>query len=305
MKKIFKYFFIFYLLTVNLLATENKIIVKIENQIITSYQIKNKIRTLLVLSNQEINQTNVNNTKNQAITSLINLKLKKHEINKYKVVANPASIKMKLLSLSSNNIAGLKEKFRLNNLDYELFIDEIKIEMAWQKLVFTLYNEKVKVNESEIQALIENLQKLEGEITEYKISEIEVNVNNEREEKEKIKLITQEIVNIGFENAALKYSVASSSINKGDIGWINSKSLSEKIFKILNKMSVGDISEPIIGPGSVTFLKIADRKVSKAKEDNNKTLKENLVVQKKNELYNLYSRSYLSKLKNISFIEYK
>ena len=98
MKKIFKYFFIFYLLTVNLLATENKIIVKIENQIITSYQIKNKIRTLLVLSNQEINQTNVNNTKNQAITSLINLKLKKHEINKYKVVANPASIKMKLLS---------------------------------------------------------------------------------------------------------------------------------------------------------------------------------------------------------------
>ena len=305
MKKIFKYFFIFNLLTVNLLATENKIIVKIEDQIVTSYQIKNKIRTLLVLSDQEINQTNVNNTKNQAITSLINLKLKKHEINKYKVVANPASIKMKLLSLSSNNIAGLKEKFRLNNLDYELFIDEIKIEMAWQKLVFTLYNEKVKVNESEIQALIENLQTLEGEITEYKISEIEVNVNNEREEKEKIKLITQEIVNIGFENTALKYSVASSSINKGDIGWINSKSLSDKIFKILNKMSVGDISEPIIGPGSITFLKIADRKKSKAKKDNNKTLKENLIVQKKNELYNLYSRSHLSKIRNNALIEYK
>ena len=38
--------------------------------------------------------------------------------------------------------------------------------------------------------------------------------------------------------------------------------------------------------------------------DKNK-LKVSLINQKKNYLFNLYSRSYLSKLRNTSFIEYK
>ena len=34
-------------------------------------------------------------------------------------------------------------------------------------------------------------------------------------------------------------------------------------------------------------------------------MRNNLINQKKNELFNLYSNSHLSKLKNTSFIEYK
>ena len=34
-------------------------------------------------------------------------------------------------------------------------------------------------------------------------------------------------------------------------------------------------------------------------------LRKDLIVQKKNELFNLYSRSHLSKLKNTSLIEYR
>ena len=37
----------------------SKIIVKVENEIITNYDLKNKILTTLVLSGQEINQKNV------------------------------------------------------------------------------------------------------------------------------------------------------------------------------------------------------------------------------------------------------
>ena len=43
---------------------KNNIIVKIENEIITDYEIKNKILTLLFLGNQPINQENINKQKN-------------------------------------------------------------------------------------------------------------------------------------------------------------------------------------------------------------------------------------------------
>ena len=87
MKNIFKVFlFISLFLLHNSINSKikNKIVVKIENQIITNYEIKNKILVSLILDNKEINQENINNMKNQTLESLILLKLKKIELKKTK-----------------------------------------------------------------------------------------------------------------------------------------------------------------------------------------------------------------------------
>ena len=55
---------------------------------------------------------------------------------------------------------------------------------------------------------------------------------------------------------------------------------------------------------SVLFLKLNDIKESKSQNLNIPELKEKLIGQKKNELFLLYSRSDLSKLRNTKFIEY-
>ena len=58
-------------------SVENKIIANVGDKIISSYELKTKIKLLLFLSNQELNQDNINTTKAIAINSLINYKLKK------------------------------------------------------------------------------------------------------------------------------------------------------------------------------------------------------------------------------------
>ena len=122
---------------------QNKIILKIENEIITNYEIKNKILRSLVLSDQEITQDNINKFKNQALDTLVQLKIKKIELQKYNISKNEAQINAYLNSISSNNILGLKEKFELNDLSYELFLEEIEIESKWQKLIFQIYSKKL------------------------------------------------------------------------------------------------------------------------------------------------------------------
>ena len=44
----------------------------------------------------------------------------------------------------------------------------------------------------------------------------------------------------------LKFSISSSASNKGDIGWISEKSLSDQIYNIIKNMKIGQVSEPII-----------------------------------------------------------
>lgn len=70
-------------------------------------------------------------------------------------------------------------------------------------------------------------------------------------------------------------------------------------------MKVGDVTKPIKTQNSILFLKLDDKKISKKKDINLVKLKESIIMQKRNELFNLYSRSHLSKLKNTSIIEYK
>ena len=91
--KIFKIFYIqIFLIVINYSISHalnnTKIIAKVGNEIITSYELENKIKTILLLSGEEINQKNINGIKNLSLNSLINLKLKNKEIKRFKFKKN-------------------------------------------------------------------------------------------------------------------------------------------------------------------------------------------------------------------------
>jgi parvulin-like peptidyl-prolyl isomerase len=92
-------------------------------------------------------------------------------------------------------------------------------------------------------------------------------------------------------------------LDGGNIGWISSKSLSKKILAILDKMKIGDISKPIIQTNTATIIKLLDKKTLNLNNIDLNELRQKIIKNKKNELLNLYSNNYLSKIKNNSLIE--
>ncbi len=283
----------------------NNIILKVENEIITNFEIKNKIMTSLILVNQEINQTNINNFKKQALDSLIQLKLKKIELSKYNFKNDNVQTNNYLKNILRDDIAGFKDNLNRNNLSYDLFLEEIETQLKWQKLIYQLYSKKIEVNEENIDKEIEEIIKKQKDIEEFKISEIEVLSNNDKTDEELILKVQEQIKKQGFEQTALKISTSSTSNNKGSLGWINGKSLSTSIYDLMRKLQIGEVSKPIKGQGNILFLKLNDKRTTKSNNIDKLKLKQNLIDQKKNELFNLYSRSHLSKLKNTSLIEYR
>ena len=129
----------FFILTNNAFPlTQNKIIANVQNQIISSYELKNKIKAILFVSKQELNQDNVNFYKQEAMRALIDYKLKKEEITKFNIVIDnniqTDNYLKNLASRYNTNIEGLRKIFVSNNIDFEMYLDEIKIEFAWQQL---------------------------------------------------------------------------------------------------------------------------------------------------------------------------
>ena len=84
-KFIFFIFFIYFFSTSLSLTIENKIIVKVGNEIITSYDLENEIKTYLIINKLEINQQNINQNKEIALKKIIGKKIKEKEIKKYNV----------------------------------------------------------------------------------------------------------------------------------------------------------------------------------------------------------------------------
>ena len=296
---------LFFISSISNAKIENNIILKVENEIITNYDIKNKILRTLILSGQEINQNNINFLKEQSLNDLIFQKLKKIELERFNFKDDKTQINNYLRTISSNNIDLLKEKFKQSDTDFDLYLEEIEINFKWQKFIYKFYSNKIELDESSIQLELKKIIENKSDLEEFRISEIEVSDYNKSESEKIITNIKRQIEENGFENTALKISNSSTASKKGDLGWINGKSLSEQIYKILDKMNIGDISNPIKRQDSILFLKLNDKRVSKVDDIDIEKLKNRIINQKKNELFNLYSRSHLSKLKNTSFIDYK
>ena len=299
------FFLIFFLNGILNAKIENKIIVKVGNEVITSFEIKNKILRTLILKNSNINQENIDKLKEQVLDNLINIKLKENELKKTNVEIDTNRINEYLSKISSNDIAKLKNLFIQNNVSFELFIDELKTEFRWQKFIYQKYSKKIEVNENSLNDEIETLLKDQLEVKEVNLSEIQLLNNQNINNKKFIQNIFDEIKQNGFENTALKFSVSSSSSEKGSLGWINIKTLSKSIYDLVSNMSPGDISEPIIQSNNILLIKLnKERKVSRTDLDKDE-MKKRLIKQKENELFNLYSISHLSIIKNKYFVEYK
>ena len=237
--------------------------------------------------------------------SLIQSKIKFIAISKYDLDVSKSQINQYLNSISSNDIQSLKNKFNKNNLDFELFLEDIEIEFKWQKLIYQIYSKNISFDDKQIEFELRNLIKKNSNLKEYNISEIEIFIEVNEQIDGKIIEIKDKIRADGFEQTALNYSISSSASNKGNIGWVNSKALSKQIFNIIKDMKKNEISSPIRRQNSILFLKVNDMRNKKLNETNIANLKESIINQKKNELFNLYSKSHLSKVKNNSFIEFK
>ena len=311
MNKIIKILFIYSVITLlntshSFSSIKNNIIAKVGNEIITLIELENKINTTLILTNQAINQENINKVKTLSLKRLIDLKIKKSEIKKYNLNINEAAIQSHMQRISQDlsiDPSNLRKFFETRRINFDQYREEVETEFLWQRLIAQIYSSKINISDDQIEKEIKESQNKKEKLIEFKLAELEVNYENETK-NELIKKIKDSIKDIGFSKTVLKYSVSTSALNEGEIGWINSKSISSKLINIISNLKIGDVSEEIVGAETIVFYKMMDKKINESSRNIDiKLLRQNIINQKKNELLNLYSNSHLSKRKNNTLIK--
>ena len=169
------------------ISSNTKIVVKIENELITTYDIKNKIISTLLLNNKQINQKNIDNLKKGSLETLIQNRLKKIELQKYNIKSDNLKIASYLNSLSSNNITNLRNTFEQNNLDFQTFKDEVDIEFKWRNFIFEKFSNKIEIDPNNIINEIETKINKQNLIN-YNLSEIEILKTSPEQDKKVLEI---------------------------------------------------------------------------------------------------------------------
>ena len=276
------------------------IIVSVDNEIITNYDVLKESRYLRIL-NPNLNNLNKEQITELAKQSLIKEIIKKKEISKFISLEekNHPFINERLKNLFVKLGYEDKKAFEyalLNNETYSFKEIEfkIKIELYWNELIFNKYNNQVIINEKELDKKINKLKNKKRR--EFFLSEIVFRKKKDEDLNETILKIKKSISEIGFDNTANIYSTSESSKFGGKIGWLKEEGLSKEIYESINNLEVKEYSDVIKIENNFIILRIDEIKIVENKIDKEKE-KKKLIQIERNKKLEKFSRIYFSKVK--------
>ena len=281
------------------LTIENKIILKIDNEIITTLDVYKEI-TNIKFFNRNLNNLSDEEIYQISIQSLVKYEIKKNEISKkFKIVEIQNKdyldqlIEKTFKDLGFQNLQNFKNELIKREISFENFEEKLKIEILWNQLIFSTYYNKLVIDEEKLKKQINNIDKT---VKSFNLNEIIFNVESIEEIETKYNLILNDIQKLGFEGAALKHSISNSSINGGNLGWIDEKNIGKQILDQINKINIKSITKPIrISSGFLILQKFDEREIQK-NLDSEEELKK-LIDYEKNQQLNNYSNLYYNKIK--------
>ena len=288
-----------------LISNENKIIAKVGNEIITSYDLENEIRTNLVFQKLDITQDNIDKFKNQAIKNLINRKIKSKEVKKYKIEEydkTQYNAYLENLDKTLANNFGLKSYFKNYNLNYDVFLNSVIVELKWNRLILQLYKNQVKINPQEVENDLNSLLKSYQTKKRYELSEIQL--SKQEFSSEKYLEVSNFIKKNGFKEAAKTYSISETKKNDGKLGIFDEDQLNEKVFNLVSKLNEGSFTEPIEIDEYVNIFYL-ERIIATEESLDIEIEKEKIINKKKEEKLKLFSSSHFANLESslkISFL---
>ena len=297
LKIIINVFIIFMLTEVFSMSSENtKIILKIDNEIITNIDIENEYKYLTIL-NPDLKKMNKEKALIVAKASLIKEKVKLKELVKFfdlKVESTRLSgiiknfYKTKGLTSESEFIEYLKN----NEIKFQDVKNKIQIETAWNELIYKRYKNNIKIDKEKLR---ESIKKQKENEESYLLYEIMFTSQKDK------KLIEESIKSIGFKNTATTYSISNSSKSGGKIGWIKETQLSKKVAKLIKNLKVGENTKPIETAGGNLILLLDNIKKVETNIDVENELSR-LINYETNKQLNQMSNMYYNKIKNNTLI---
>ena len=305
-KKIVLFVFISVFLSGKLFAEINDgLLITVGNKAITKSDIVNEIKLILIMNNQSYSSDKRDQLQQIAVKESIKRTIKQIEVEKYNLNFSKRDMEAEVERIATAiqvDVETLRNICESNNLDFKILEKNVQTELLWNSLIFQLYKDRLVVNKTEIDESLEEIKE-QKERNEYLVSEILIPKVDENQIENTVKELKDKIAVEGFENVAKTSSISESSLNGGDLGWISEDVLSKNLKKFIINTKIGSVSEPVLLQSGILLFKVRDKRAVKI-ELNLEQAKNQLVMNEKSKILNIYSITHYDKVRRSLTIKF-
>ncbi len=239
----------------------------VNDDVISSFDVQQRVNLVLSSSGVQPDQDIIQQVREQVLRTLIDEKLQLQEAERFEVEVTKEEIEESINRLAQQNnfsTEAIESSLREAGISLSTLLDQIKAEIAWNKLVSGLLSSRVSITKEEVDQVLDQLKSSSNK-PQYLVAEIFLEVDSLEQEEEVrqggLQLIQQMQQGVPFALVAQQFSAAASAAQGGDIGWVQEGELAPQLNEALRRLQPGQVSPPIRTIGGFTILALRDRRI--------------------------------------------
>ena len=243
----------------------------VNSDIVTIHDLRQRVLFMMATTGADRDEATLQRLQRQAINNLINEHLQMQESEKYEQTISDEQVNQRLAQLLSRNGADpnqLVADLAAAGVSIETLRDQIRSEIAWQRIVNGLYGSRIRISDAQID---ETLNQISANASKpnYRIAEIYIEATPEIGGMEGAMeganaMIAQVKNGAPFPLLAQQFSSASSAARGGDVGWVREGEQAPEIDAAIKVMEPGSVSAPIRVRGGVYVIALIEKKISES-----------------------------------------
>lgn len=285
--------------------SQDFVIAKVNNKIITNSQVQSRIRYVKNTANFKINNSDEQKILvEQVIDKMIDEELFLQEAEKLKIEISESDIDNALEQIArkrKQNVVQFKLFLSKNSINLKQFSRSLEAQIAWERIIESNFVNKIKVSDIEIEEFLEQ-GGLRADQRKFLIAEIVILKNPKNSSSEEfVNKIYQELLGgANFKEMVRQFSTSITSQNDGEIGWVAQGDIDPKIYQTINTLAKNNYSKPILLNDGYHIFKLIDSKVEKNIDEKQGNVAKNIIARNK---INNMAKGYLMDIRKKAFVE--
>ncbi len=256
----------------------NRVVAQVNNDVVTLYELDNKIKELTGYDSGELKMKNEKKyieTRRKVLDLLVDEKIAFEKIREMGIEVTPGEIDEAIERIKESNqltqeglIAGLKKE----EVSLKSYREEIKRQLERNRLINYEVKSKIIIREEEIKDYYSNNKDKFSIIAEVHLATIFLKQEDPSNQEETVALLrkAEEIVlrlkkGEDFGKMAREFSQGPGAEDGGDLGLFKTAQLDPELLKVLKGMSTGDVTRPIIRQAGIQIVKLLEKQDSGVK----------------------------------------
>jgi peptidyl-prolyl cis-trans isomerase SurA len=256
----------------------NRVVAQVNNDVVTLYELDNKIKELTGYDSSELKMKNEKKyieTRRKVLDLLVDEKIAFEKIREMGIEVTPGEIDEAIERIKESNqltqeglIAGLKKE----EVSLKSYREEIKRQLERNRLINYEVKSKIIIREEEIKDYYSNNKDKFSIIAEVHLATIFLKQEDPSNQEETVALLrkAEEIVlrlkkGEDFGKMAREFSQGPGAEDGGDLGLFKTAQLDPELLKVLKGMSTGDVTRPIIRQAGIQIVKLLEKQDSGVK----------------------------------------